>query len=143
MPYISNDAGATWLQVPVSAALSSGFTRLAFQALSDKPSQPSTFLGSTNKGLYRSTDGGASFTRISANGLSSNLFTGLAYSSSNIAWGATRDGELYCSTDDGANWVSVTQPFPAVVTELLVRGSTLFLLTDGAGMLRRSGLTCP
>jgi photosystem II stability/assembly factor-like uncharacterized protein len=143
MPYVSNDAGATWLQVPASAAPSSGFMRLAFQALADKPSQPSTLLGSTNKGLYRSSDGGASFTRISANGLGSNLFTGLAYSSSNIAWGATRDGALYCSTDDGANWVSVTQPFPAVVTELFARGSTLFLLTDGAGMLRRSGATCP
>ena len=133
----------TWLQIPVSAAPSSGFMRLAFQALADKPSQPSTLLGSTNKGLYRSTDGGASFTRISASGLGSNLFTGLAYSSSNIAWGATRDGALYCSANDGANWVSVTQPFPAVVTQLLVRGSTLFLLTDGAGMLRRSGATCP
>jgi photosystem II stability/assembly factor-like uncharacterized protein len=143
MPYISNDAGVSWYQLPETAAPSNGFMRLAFQSLADKPSQPSTLLGSTNKGIYRSTDGGNSFIRIAASGLGSNLLAGLGYSSTNVAWGATRDGALYCSTDDGTNWISVAQPFPAVVTQLIVRGSTLFLLTDGAGMLRRSGATCP
>jgi hypothetical protein len=71
------------------------------------------------------------------------VLSGLAYSASGRAWATTRDGGLYCSNNNGTTWQAVPQPHPVVVVDLVARDNDLFLITDGAGLLRHDGTTCP
>src|SRR6185503_221581 len=63
-------------------------------------------------GLYKTTDGGATWTRLLAK--SSSFFTE-AYAldinpldGNNVAWCHRNNGELYVTTDGGSNWTTVS-----------------------------------
>lgn len=133
--YRSTDGGTSWQPMTASHT---GFMRMGFYALAD---QGTTVLGSSLKGLFRSADGGASFSRITPTGLPDHNLTGLAYASG--GWfGTTADGRLWCSTDNGSNWQQRSSGTTSHVNDLRSIGGNLYILTDGAGVIRTS-LSCP
>lgn len=139
LPYHTNDSGASWQRVNAS---SGGFSRLEFLALTQKPSTPSIVVAATNNGIYRSGDGGATFSQVPAAGLQRLVLSGLQYSSGNLLFGADRAGNYYCSSDDGANW-SLKITLGATVSQVKQFGNAIYLVTDGAGIYRDDAPACP
>ena len=123
----SNDAGATWQVIDQSGnglpLSSEGVTR-AIQA-PDNINDFLVLLGAggqhSNPGLWRTTNGGVSFTR--ASGLPTNLDTGMRYHPENswletdgirttTRYLSTREIGVFRSTDSGANWAATaSKPF--------------------------------
>lgn len=114
-----------------------GFQRLGFYAAADSGS---TVIAASLKGLFRSTDGGANFSRVATNGLPSSGLVGLAMQAG-IFFAATRKGELLCSTDLGSTWQSKLTTNSRAVG-LSKDGNNLVLLTDGAGIYTETA-ACP
>lgn len=139
LPYYTNDSGASWQRV---SAVSGGFSRLEFLAFTQKPSTPSIIMAATNNGIYRSADGGASFSQVPAAGLQRLVLSGLQYSSVGLLFGADRAGNYYCSGDDGASW-SLKTTLNATVNQIKQFGNAIYLVTDGAGVYRDDAPTCP
>lgn len=137
-PYYSTNAGAIWTQVPAVNAPHTGFMPLGFYAITDIPSNGFIVIGATNKGLFKSTDGGLTWARLSiaGTGLTRSALMGVTYTTNGSLWAVSRDGQFFCSPDDGASWSSIAQPFAANVVDVAVRGNTVLILTDGAGLLQ-------
>lgn len=135
-PYSSANSGANWAQV--GAIPHTGFMRLGFYAITDKPSNGSTVVSATNKGLFKSSDGGNTWLRlpIAGTGLTRSALMGVAYTTNGSLWAVSRDGQFFCSPNDGGSWSSIAQPFAANVVDVAVRGNTVFMLTDGGGLLQ-------
>lgn len=107
----STDGGDTW-SPPIYLGDSSIIPQVFAQA--------GVVLAATNKGLYRSTDGGATFAKVSlATGsmdapyIWSIASTGahsmaIALEASPEATTGTTDGQVWVSTDDGATWTKAT-----------------------------------
>ena len=135
-PYSSVNAGTNWTHV--AAVPNTGFMHLAFYAVTDKPSNASIIIGATNKGLYRSTDTGNTWARLPLAGsaLTRSVLMGLVYTTNGSLWAVSRDGQFFCSPNDGAAWSSIPQPFAANVVDVTVRGNTVLILTDGGGLLQ-------
>ena len=108
------DAGTTW--TPLGAA------QLAGESISGVAPRGATIVvasnGNTNAngagqgGIYRSTDGGANFTRLSGNGTSGlpniGVFDLVGDRSNNaVLYAGTQQG-IFRSTDTGLNWQNVT-----------------------------------
>jgi hypothetical protein len=96
------------------------------------------FAGTEESGVFRSTDGAASWTSAN-NGLSSPLISALLVQGNAIfaaAWPAIvggtgfRPGGIFRSTDDGINWTSVSNGLTdSVVYSLTAKGSSIFATT--------------
>ena len=67
----------------------------------------------TNGGLYESTDGGSSWTKI--NSISTNYYNGcdVAPISSSIILFATQSGGIFKTTNGGSNWNQITSGLPS------------------------------
>lgn len=139
LPYFTADNGATWNRIGAS---STGFSRLEFLALAQKPTAPSIVVAATTNGIYRSSDGGASFARIAATGLQRLVLSGVRYSPGGQLFGTDHAGNYYCSSDDGMNW-RVKATLSATVNQLKQFGNAIYLLTDGAGIYQDNTPTCP
>ena len=104
----SSDGGDTW-----SAPVFLG-TSTVISDIQVTPGNSNVVLAATNKGLYRSTDGGATFGNVSivpsAGGVP--VVWSLAWGGgSNFVLsllGGTSDGEIWRSTDNGATWSAST-----------------------------------
>lgn len=144
LPYKSADGGATWNKMN---ATHTGFMRLSFYALAENPLNPSIVLASTNKGLFKSTDGGDNWSRVEAlSGLDSTILTGLAFSPAvnGRVWASDLAGGYYCSNDSGTTWIAVTNsPLDCAIADLQLIGGTLYLITDGCGVLKDTAPGCP
>lgn len=127
-------------------AAHTGFSRLAFFDLAEKPSAASTLVGVTNKGVYRSTDTGVNWSRVSITGPAGmpQVLAAVAYVGSNV-FAISRAGGLYCSADDGTTWQSVSLTgLPAVpFRDMKVINSTIHILTDGGGVFTGFAGSCP
>jgi photosystem II stability/assembly factor-like uncharacterized protein len=139
LPYLTTDNGVSWSRVNAS---SSGFSRLEFFALAQKPSAPSIVVAATSNGIYRSGDGGANFTQVAATGLQRLALSGLDYSPAGSVLGADRAGNYYCSSDDGSTWI-LKATLAATVSQVKRFGGAIYLLTDGAGVYRDDAPSCP
>ena len=140
LPYRSNDGGATWTRIVIPDA---GFQRLAFFDIAEKASPTSTLVASSNKGIYRSADGGLNWTRISASGLTQTAFSAVVYTTNNVLWGGDFGGQLWCSSDDGGTWLTVTGGnLDASIRDLKVLNGQVHVLTDGAGFWKKD-VVCP
>lgn len=139
LPYYTNDGGASWQRVNAS---SGGFSRLEFLALTQKPSAPPIVVAVTNNGIYRSGDGGVTFSQVPAAGLQRLVLSGVQYSSGSLLFGADRAGNYYCSSDDGTSW-SLKVSLGVTVSQVKRFGNTIYLLTDGAGVYRDDAPVCP
>ena len=109
----STDAGVTW-----SDAVGLGSSSVIPQVIV-APTNSSVVLAATDKGLYRSTDAGASFAKIAlATGQTADPYVwsiaatgGLGFVLSleaNTAGTTTTDGQIWKSSDNGATWTKST-----------------------------------
>ena len=144
----ASGAAGTWATVAVSptGANDTGFMRIAFTSITEKPgSSGLTLLGSTNRGLYASINGGSNWFRVATSGPAS-MHTALAavqygVGASPVVWAADRGGGVYCSTNDGGTWVSAGQAGAPVIALKYMNGQ-MHALTDGAGVYRIAA-SCP
>jgi photosystem II stability/assembly factor-like uncharacterized protein len=121
--YVTDDGGRTWKQT-LSVGPESGASDLAMDA--QNPSviyagiwkfqrRPWTFVsGGTEDGIYKSTDGGATWTKLEGHGLPQNpigrIGLAVAPSDGNRVYAVieSKDGVLWRSDDAGANWTKVS-----------------------------------
>jgi photosystem II stability/assembly factor-like uncharacterized protein len=101
----SEDRGATWSNLPFKADNGGGIRSIA---ISPRFSSDHTFfVGTESAGVYRTTDGGSSFTRVDG-GLDDPKTISLALSPSfgtdGTLWVSTYTDGAFVSTDRGANW---------------------------------------
>jgi hypothetical protein len=144
LPYKSVNGGATWNKMN---ATHTGFMRLSFYALTENPLNPSIVLASANKGLFKSTDGGDNWSRVEAlSGLDSMILSGLVFSPAvnGRVWASDLEGGYYCSNDSGTTWTTMTDsPLDCAIVDLQLIGGTLYLITDGCGVLKDTAPGCP
>jgi hypothetical protein len=119
----------------------SGFERIRFFSVAEN-STGAIWLGATNKGVFRSTDSGATWTRLAVN-FATQAISAVGYKSSTQRFFvADRLGNRYCTPDNGASWTQLTGgPLRAGVNAIRVVNGNLFYLTDGAGAFRED-LSC-
>lgn len=145
LPYRSTDNFAS-NTAPTVGAPEVGFERLFFHDIAQSPANALILVGATNKGVYRSTDGGSNWSRVPviAPAAFHQVLSGVAYLSSNL-YGVNRAGALYCSTDNGGTWQTVSlNGLPAVpFREIKVLNNQLHVLTDGGGVYNGFNATCP
>ncbi|MDT8323983.1 MAG: sialidase family protein, partial [Bacteroidota bacterium] len=138
----STDEGASWEQLSTLEA-TSGSVNIA--AMREDNSDDMTVYAATDRGFYRSSDGGRTWTTQLINGINRALQT----------LHQTEDGTLYCagiralyrSTDRGTTWsgsyVSSSLPWRGHVTSnsrsqvLLSGGKDVFYSSDGSGNWER------
>lgn len=105
--YVSRDAGATW---NAGVLLGSSTRTLDILALN-----AGVVLVGTNAGLWRSTDGGATFASVLLSGAAGGSVWSLrAVTASDLV--CTRNGQIYWSADQGATWSAAS--LDASVTSL-------------------------
>lgn len=125
----STDAGATW--TPRGLELSRRIARIAIDPTNTQrlfvAADGAIYTKDTNRGLYRSTDGGASWTKVLGTDNDTGcvdvaidpsnpqrVFAALwqrSRADNNTYWGGTRSG-LYRSLDGGTTWNRVGNGFP-------------------------------
>jgi photosystem II stability/assembly factor-like uncharacterized protein len=101
--HLSRDGGDTWIPVPVEGA--GAIRSIAFAP--DDPSARTWFLGTTNHGVFVTTDGGATFERRNR-GLADRSISSVAlsseYPSDHRVWVSTASDGVYASSDSGETW---------------------------------------
>jgi photosystem II stability/assembly factor-like uncharacterized protein len=144
LPSVSTNGGSSWARIN---ATHSGFMRLSFFSLAENPFDSSILLASTNKGLFRSTNGGFDWSPVSpVSGLESAVLTGLVFSPlvSGRLWGTDLGGRYYCSNDNGSTWVAKADALlGSPIVDLKIIDGVLYLITDGSGVLRDASPNCP
>jgi len=141
LPQRSANAGASWTNV---TAADTGFTRLAFIDVTENPNAPGQLLAASNKGVFRSTDDGVSWSRLTLSGaLVQTALSAILYSPAvnALVFAADRGGNVYCSQDNGQMW-SAMAALSAPVIALRSQSNEIWALTDGAGVVRLTP-TCP
>jgi photosystem II stability/assembly factor-like uncharacterized protein len=145
LPYRSIDNFAS-NTAPCVTASSTGFERLFFHDIAQNQANPAILVGSTNKGVYRSTDSGVSWARVTLTAPAGfqQVLAGMIYVNSTL-FGVSRGGGLYCSADDGATWQAKSLGvLPAVAfREIKVLNGALHIITDGGGVYTGFAATCP
>jgi hypothetical protein len=142
----TSGAPGTWSNVAIAVAANDiGFMPIAFNEITEKPgSAGATLVASTNRGLYRSANNGATWSRVATAGPASmhTALSAVQYGgAASPLWAADRSGAIYCSTDDGTTWVASGKAAAPVVALKYMNGQ-LHALTDGAGVAKLAA-TCP
>jgi photosystem II stability/assembly factor-like uncharacterized protein len=136
---VSVDGGATYSVVSVSQY---GFERMRFFSAAESPTNTAQWIAGTNKGIFRSTDFGASWTRVNmATPFTVLAVTAVGYKPSGVAFAADFEGRRFCSNNGGANWVALSPQLRAGVNAIRTINGSLYYLTDGAGIFREDA-TC-
>jgi hypothetical protein len=134
----SSDRGATW------AASTSGLSDSYIASLASDPTSPSTvyagtahpFTGSNPERIFKSTDGGASWTQtsLSAGGFSIDFITVNPARASQVVAGSAGVGGYFQSVDGGTNWTIVATNVACGGVNSIAfapAGSTIFLAGTG------------
>ena len=88
------------------------------------------FAGTWGGGVYRSTDNGTSWTRVSA-GLTNTVVLAFAVSGTTL-YAGTEGGGVFRSTDNGTTWTAVNSGLSSLfVYSLAVSGANLLAGTNG------------
>jgi photosystem II stability/assembly factor-like uncharacterized protein len=121
--YRTTDGGKSWTRVlyrdeqtgAIDVAFDPNDARIVYAALWEARRQPWNFSsGGPGSGLYRSSDGGVSWTRLSGNGLPEGILGRIHVSVSPAdskrvyAMIEAHEGGLYRSDDGGAHWARVS-----------------------------------
>jgi hypothetical protein len=125
----STDFGVTWSP----AGTGFGGERVVALAGFDSIMLAGTFhlsTPATSGGIFRSTDGGATWTKTALNSVSASTFA----SNGTFLFAGTDKG-VYRSADDGLTWTIVNSGFPtASVSGLVADGATVYAGTKGKGV---------
>jgi uncharacterized protein (TIGR03437 family) len=86
------------------------------------------YAGTLDDGVYRSTDGGASWQALGKQGLGNLTILSLAVSANGGTIFAGTDGGIYRTANQGASWTSANRDLPTnlVVTTLATNGDRLY-----------------
>lgn len=137
---VSSNAGASYTQVSASQ---SGFERLRFFSAAPNPINASQWVAGTNKGIFISSDGANSWTRVAMAGVfRQQAIPAVGFRSDGLTFAGDLEGNRYCSSNAGASWTLLSPKLSASVNAIRSVGSSLFYLTDGAGMYREDVTTC-
>jgi photosystem II stability/assembly factor-like uncharacterized protein len=136
LPLRTDNGGLNWSPV---ASVASGFQAHAFLDIAEV--NATIVVASTNKGIYRSLDGGLNFFQLATVGLPETGLGALAVVPSGPLFGATFAGQMYCSTDAGVNWIPVTGGnLGARVNDMKYMNGAIHVLTDGAGFWKKDAV---
>ncbi len=138
----SEDGGATWNDIPLDDAISEtgsidGAKTVDIHGFAADPAQPGTvYAAVANRGLYRSTDYGASFTKLSDTGAAGFGVALTDTKPQSIYLVDAREG-LLVSSNEGKTWRPL-QPgvFSVAISpddpkRVLAAGKAIYLATDG------------
>ncbi len=137
--FVSDDYGESWL--PSNAGIPAGVT---FETVHFDPNDPALIFLMTREGLYRSRNGGGSWSRVlpPSSNLAAGVLSILPDSTLYSMQIETGREFLLRSRDNGDSWVDLGTPFPgrpadyfldfeATPEALLVAGSGIVRSTDG------------
>ncbi len=110
----SVDGGSTWNTTGISFAASDNM--IINKLLMDPTNHNVLYAavynssGGTNAGLFKTTDGGTNWTKLSA-----NMYADLEFKPGNsqVIYAGTKVGHIYRSTDAGANWSLIVDQYSA------------------------------
>jgi photosystem II stability/assembly factor-like uncharacterized protein len=121
--FLSKNNGTTWIQY--------GMNNNSVNSLA--ASGNNIFAGTQGNGIYHSTDNGVNWAQ-SNNGLTGYVINALVFSGSNVFAGT--NGDVFLSSDNGANWVPCNLPSDHV-NALCVNGTDIYAATYSHGIWRR------
>jgi photosystem II stability/assembly factor-like uncharacterized protein len=105
--------------------------------LASSPSRPQALYAATDGGVYRSLDGGASWSYSNAGLDESPQVSSLEVDPIHpLTVYAAQNGGIYRSRDGGATWLSVSSRFGVAKIVLPVRGSGIVYAMSGGGLYR-------
>lgn len=115
--YKSSDGGVTWTQ-PSQVYLEGGAKRLAVDPSNEMIVYAATafFPTTPNRGVFKSVDGGASFSSIN-NNLPVNANANLVAvdpANSSIIYAGLNGGTMYKSTNAGSSWTAISNGLPNI-----------------------------
>jgi hypothetical protein len=140
--YVSTDGGDTWTQAASANLPTSGAASEAL-GMAASPSRPGVLYVKTNGALFKSTDGGASFTPIEIGGSGARYATILMDPSQPTKlWASANEtnggpGGLFETQDDGKTWTSIGPDTQGVGAADVAADGTLYAGTIGKGVWRR------
>ena len=107
----TTNGGVTW--PPVNSGLQDSFQRLLVYSLAINPSSPSTVYAGTADGVFKSTDGAASWAAAST-GLTSSAVRALAIdpASTSTIYAGTNGG-VFKSVNGGTSWAAAKSGLPS------------------------------
>jgi photosystem II stability/assembly factor-like uncharacterized protein len=128
--YRSDDGGYTWQQLGAEPLFSGGIAL--------DPRDVQTLYGATAAGVMKSTDGGATFTRLWVAGSVAATGIGLDPVDPQTLYAATRTQGVLRSTDGGAHWAPFNEGLPSPDVGALELGAStvsgqvhLYAVVDG------------
>jgi photosystem II stability/assembly factor-like uncharacterized protein len=127
--YASRDGGATWGYVPVAD------TALQIEAIARDPRNPDVLHAGGESGLFRSTDAGGTWQRVTA--FPASGVSKLAVGPTGTVWAAT-DAGIWMGSGEGSSWAPAPGMEPFSVHDIEVdphHPETAFAAT-GAGIFR-------
>ena len=130
----SIDGGSTW---STTGPLYTGGPYAGYKLVQD-PRNTNILLAATNKGIYRTTNGGSTWTSMLSGTFYDVKFNPVSSASSNSAY-ATEPGKVYYSNDEGANWNLSTFNLPLHVSG---RNAIAVTTADTNKVYILSGPTC-
>lgn len=134
--FVSADAGASW-----TPAISGAGTRQGVEALAVDPSSPQTIYAGTSDGVFRTTNGGASWTQVTSGmaGYPVNVM-GKGFANFRTLYIGTQGGGILKTPDGGQTWIkidvdasNVTNPVMALAVAPLSPQTLYAGLAYGAG----------
>jgi hypothetical protein len=131
--YRSVDGGTSWAKLTGTGLINS------VSAIAVRPDNPNVIFAATGDGIYRSTNFGAAFTKVSTT-ISSCKDILVDPSNPNRVWVGTYSQGVYQSTDGGTTWTAMNTGLGDMCVNRLAINSNSYLFagTDGAAAYRWS-----
>lgn len=143
----STDNGATWAAantgLPTISGFANGSTTSTFQGINGfaiDPSNPATVYCAPGSTVFKTTNGGGSWTAAIAGLPDSSSVLSIAVDPTNsmTVYAGTSTGTVFKSADGGASWNGINAGLPNIRIQALaispVRTSTLYAGTNGSGV---------
>lgn len=119
--YISNDAGASWMGARLQAT-DKALSALNVNDVAIDPTNSQIIYAATDRGVYKSEDGGAVWAQVSGTQLTVNVTQVLVDPQQPLHIYAVSGSLVYKSIDAGRMWTRL--PYPGFVRRLAIAGTT-------------------
>ena len=125
----STDTGQTW-----TALAPQGSAGDQTYSIAVDPGNPSVVYAGTVSGVYKTTDGGATWAEIRVDGTMSHAFASAVAidpTLTSVVWAGFQDGSIFKSTNGGASWSRMSATSLASVSRMVFDGGTLYVADGG------------